>query len=255
MKRILLTFTIFLSLLVAAMASPTKIVVRVKAKDAKFIGTGIGGAFVIIRNTVTGEVLAKGLTQGASGSTELIMQTALKRGQSITDSNTAKFEAVIDIDDPLLIDVEVTAPVSRRNAAIKGSAQLWVIPGKNIEGEGLVIELPGFVLDIIKPTTHQQIKLSDIKNNKLDFTASLTMLCGCTITKGGVWNSDNIEVSAIVKKDGIKIGETALAITSEPNIFSGVLDVKTKGVYQLTVYAYDKYTNNTGVDIINFVVQ
>jgi hypothetical protein len=28
------------------------------------------------------------------------------------------------------------------------------------------------------------------------------MMCGCVIDKGGVWNSDEIEVKGILKKDG-----------------------------------------------------
>ncbi len=40
-------------------ALPTKIVIRVKAKDAKFIGTGIGGAAVIVRDNISGSVLSR----------------------------------------------------------------------------------------------------------------------------------------------------------------------------------------------------
>ncbi|HTG57091.1 MAG TPA: hypothetical protein VL943_12520, partial [Niabella sp.] len=100
-------------------AVPTKIVIRVKAKDAKFIGTGIGGAAVILRDNLSGSILSRGVTAGGSGDTKIIMQTALARYQSQTDSTTAKYVAVVDIDEPALVDVEVQAPLSRRGAAIK----------------------------------------------------------------------------------------------------------------------------------------
>ena len=37
---------------------PTKIIVRVVSKDAKIIGSGVGGALVRIKNLETGEILA-----------------------------------------------------------------------------------------------------------------------------------------------------------------------------------------------------
>ena len=236
-------------------AEPTKLLVRAKAKDAKFIGTGIGGAYVIVRNNITGEVLAKGSTTGASGNTDIIMKKPFSRGQSITDSATAKFEATIDINEPTFVDIEVLAPISRKSASVKGSTQIWLIPGKHILGEGIVIDVPGFIVDILTPNTHETIKLDTIKNGVLSFKASLTMMCGCPISKGGIWNSEDITINAIAKKDGVKIGEFPLHLTDHNNIFEGNLKVTDKGIYELVIYAYDPKTGNTGVDKINFVLQ
>ena len=47
----------------AAHAEATDIVVRVLSKDAKFIGTSMGGMRVTLRDAHTGEILATGLTQ------------------------------------------------------------------------------------------------------------------------------------------------------------------------------------------------
>jgi len=235
-------------------AQTTKITIRARAKDAKFIGTPIGGALVVVRNDLTGEILAKGLTTGGSGSTDVLLKKPIVRGQSITDSATAKFVAQVNITEPTFADIEVTAPVNRRNGTVKATTQVWLIPGKDILGDGVIVEIPGFILDVIYPTTHQFIKLDSIKNGDLTFKASLTLECGCPITKGGVWNSDDIQVNAIVKKEGVKTGEIPLQLV-EQNIFQGTLKVKEKGDYELDVYAYSAKTGNTGVDRINFVVQ
>ncbi|MFT5169185.1 MAG: hypothetical protein ACI8P3_004433, partial [Saprospiraceae bacterium] len=40
-------------------ATETKIIIRAKAKDAKFIGSSLGGAYVIIRNKVNQQILAE----------------------------------------------------------------------------------------------------------------------------------------------------------------------------------------------------
>ncbi|PUZ24429.1 hypothetical protein GA0116948_10533 [Chitinophaga costaii] len=246
---------IALLLTVSVQATPTKVLVRVKAKDAKFIGTGIGGALVLIKDHLTGELLAKGLTKGSSGSTDVILKTALIRGQSIVDAQTAVFEANIDIQDPTLIDISVVAPVNRLNAAVNGSTQLWLLPGKNIAGDGVIIELSGYILDILTPNSHQLIALDSIKSHSLDIKVSLTMLCGCPISKGGVWDADHIEIKAILKKEGVTTGTFPLNKLPGNNLFNGQVPIAGKGNYEVLVYAYDAATNNTGLDRINFVIQ
>ncbi len=253
MKKIFLAFLLLGGL--TAAATPTRLIVRVKAKDAKFIGTGIGGAFVQIKNPLTGETLAKGLTTGSSGSTPLIMSTAHQRNQRLTDEKTAGYEAVLDITEPVLVEIVVTAPVSRKNAAITGSTQVWLIPGKHIDGEGLVIELPGYILDILQPTTHAFLSLPQGKPLAVDLQVSLTMLCGCTITKGGTWDANAIEVTGILYKEGKPLKELRLQPTDTPNIFSLRAELTEKGSYGFTVFAYDAQTHNTGVDKVNFVIQ
>ncbi|WP_159466657.1 hypothetical protein [Dyadobacter sp. 3J3] len=253
-SRILLFISLsFLSFY--GIAQPTKLVIRAKAKDAKFIGTGIGGAHVIVKNEMTGEILAKGLTTGTSGNTDLILKMPHKRNDRLTDDKTAKFEASINILEPTFVTVEVIAPVNRKSSAIKASTQLWLIPGKDIDEEGIVLDMPGFILDILEPQTHRILILEKMGEKKVKIKINLTMLCGCAVTKGGVWDSEQIEVKALVKKDGIKYKDVTLGITSVDNIFEGILDVNALGMYEIQVYGYDKITKNTGVDRINFVIQ
>lgn len=241
--------------MIASRAQTTQLVVRAKAKDAKFIGTAIGGAYIIVRNNTTGEILAKGITTGTSGNTDVIMKKAVVRGQSITDSTTAKFVANVDISEPTFVDIEVLAPFNRKTARVKATTQIWLIPGKNILGEGIVVEIPGFILDVLSPNTHEIIKLDTLKNGELKVKASLTMTCGCPISKGGIWNADEITINAIVRKEGLKVSELPLHLTEHTNIFEGALKVKEKGNYEFVIYAYDPKTGNTGVDKISFVIQ
>jgi hypothetical protein len=255
MNKRIVFFIAALLIITAAKAVPTKLIVRVKAKDAKFIGTGIGGALVLIKDHLTGELLAKGYTKGGSGSTDLIMKTPLVRGKSVVDEKTALFETTVNIEDPTLIDIEVLAPVNRRNAAVSGSTQLWLLPGKAIAGDGIVIELSGYILDILTPNTHQLIPIDSLKDHSLDFKVSLTMLCGCPISKGGVWNADDIEIKGILKKEGVISSEFPLTKLTGNNLYDGHLKITAKGNYELLVYAYDPKTNNTGLDRINFVIQ
>lgn len=59
---------------------PTKVIVRVVSKDAKVIGSGVGGALVRIKNLETGETLAQGKQDGGTGDTDRIMVKPHRRG-------------------------------------------------------------------------------------------------------------------------------------------------------------------------------
>jgi len=148
---------IFSTLLISAsaMAISTEITVHVKTKDAKFLGTSMGGALITVKDAQTGELLAKGVTVGSTGNTSLIMKTAPSRGTPISDASAAKFTASIDIDSPRLIEVTAYGPLVNLQSANKASATQWVVPGKHITaGDAWMIELPGFVVDVLAPPAH-----------------------------------------------------------------------------------------------------
>lgn len=158
------------ALLVIAMALPalsesveTKIIVRAKSKDAKFIGSSMGGAFVILKDSMTGELLAKGITTGGTGDTKKIMSEPLKRWSLLSDDSTARFEAVLDVAEPQLITVEVHAPYAQRQSMVMATTQVWLIPGKHIVGDGVLVEIPGFAVDVLVPQAHETIKFVEGK--------------------------------------------------------------------------------------------
>ena len=141
-------------------ATETTVMVRAKSKDAKFIGTSMGGALVVIRRSDTGEVLASGLTSGGTGDTKRIMNEPLVRGARVSDASTAGFEAKIDLADPTLVTVEVSGPMGQRQSATKASVQTWLIPGRNVAGDGLMVEIPGFAVSIAAPRAHEEVALA-----------------------------------------------------------------------------------------------
>ena len=146
---------------VTAEAVQTKVIVRAKSKDAKFIGTSVGGALVTIRDSETGEIITEGLTAGSTGNTKKIMIEPLQRGSRLSDDATAKFETAIDIDNPKLLTIEVQAPYIRKESMIKSSTQVWLIPGKDLDGDGVIIEVPGFSVHILLPEEREKIQISD----------------------------------------------------------------------------------------------
>lgn len=110
--EILLSIVLFCGI---SEAFETKLIIRAKSKDAKFIGTKMGGALIVIKDSETGKILAEGLTAGGTGNTRKIMINPIKRFRKFADGS-AMFETSIDIEEPKLITIEVDAPyISKPN--------------------------------------------------------------------------------------------------------------------------------------------
>lgn len=242
-------FTIFIS--TSVLAQETNVIVRAKARDAKFIGSSIGGALVIIKEHLTGKILAEGLTEGTTGNTETIIQSPIIRGQKLADDNTAAFKASLDIDRPTFVTIEVYGPVASRQARVLSSTQLWLIPGKDIIGDGIIIEIRGFIVDILSPQTHETI---GTKSKEVTVMANIVLMCGCPITEGGLWDSDKYEIAANIYKNGEKFKTVPLQAQEKASTFSTEIILE-EGNYQVEVYAIDPETGNTGLDKVNFKVR
>lgn len=131
---------------------PTKVVVRVVSKDAKVIGSGVGGAAVRIVNSETGETLAQGTQEGGTGDTDRIMMKARARGETVYGTpGAASFSAEILLDRPTRAEIQVEGPLGYAQAMQRGSKTVTLIPGKDITGEGVVIELDGLIVNIRNP--------------------------------------------------------------------------------------------------------
>ncbi len=229
----------------AAWATPTNITIRVLAKDAKFVGTDMGGAQVTLRDAVSGEVLAQGLTEGSTGSTSVIMKDAHARREILSDEKSAKFSVTLDLDRPRHITVIATGPIAPKGSATTVSSTQWVIPGKNIDrGDGWVLELPGFVVSALNPVTEIDLSVT----RKMPLRVKVTLMCGCPITPNGQWDANKYEVVAMLAQDGKNLRTMPLLYAGKPSEFRGEFDIVGNGQYEMTIYAYDPANGNTGLD-------
>ncbi len=137
----------------------TRVIVRVVARDAQVIGSGVGGALVRIRNLETGEILAEGKQEGGTGSTKRIMVQPRRRGETIYGTfGAARFEAKIPLERPTQVEIYAEAPLAFLQSIQKGSKTLTLIPGKDILGEGIIIELNGLIVNILGPSPKEDLK-------------------------------------------------------------------------------------------------
>lgn len=238
MKRVGLALVVALMAASGARAEPTRVVVRAQAVDAKFIGDQMGGVQVTLRDARSRRVLARGLIRGGTGDTARIMKTPRSRGQVTADAATAGFEAVIDLSRPTLVEVEATGPVGKPASAIRVTSQAWVFPGRDVTGDGWVLNFPGLVIEADPATLNAAAP---------QVRAQVSLMCGCPIEPGGLWNADNYSVRAELWRGRKLISSGQLSYAGKTSHFAGTLPPAPAGRYRLRVTAIDLDTPNAGV--------
>jgi len=240
--RILLVVLGVLALAGPLQAEPTDITVRVLARDAKFIGTSMGGVRVTISDAETGEVLAEGLTEGETGSTGRIMETPRGRGQPLATKGSAAFRATVDLDRPRRVEVSAEGPLEFPGSANRVSASQWLVPGRHLTGgDGWVLEMPGLVVNL------HDLPQTVVSGQALELRATVEMMCGCALTPGGTWDAGEFTVRAEAVRNRTVAGETVLEYAGEESEFAGRLVLEEPGIWEIRVWAWQERTGNTGV--------
>lgn len=227
-----------LSCATPALAEPTQVVVRAISKDAKFIGDSMGGVEVVLTDARSGKVLARGKVAGATGDTKTMIVEPRVRRQPIATPEAARYEAMIDIDKPTLVQAQARGPLGKPAAAITVTSTMWVLPGKPVVGDGWLLEFPGLVVEPVwsRPTP-----------GELKIDAKVTLMCGCPIDPGGHWDAARYEVRATLSHGSVVVAQAPLAFASQPSTFTATIPAPGAGDYQLLVTAYDAGSGNTGV--------
>jgi len=229
-----------ISLPLSAQTVPTQLLVRVLAHDAKIIGSGVGGAQVTVKDARTGAVLASGLQEGGTGNTAAIMSTPWTRGAVLFDrEGTGSWLATLELTEPTWIEVIAEGPMGFQESAQRGSKTLLMVPGMDVIGEGLVVELNGFTVVIESPAAEA--------GRTVDVRAKVTMLCGCPTEPGGLWDSDRFAVVARLVRDGHVVAEAPMAFAGETSMYAGQLAAPEPGEYEVQVLALDPERANNGM--------
>jgi hypothetical protein len=104
------------------------------------------------------------------------------RGTPMADAATAGFSTRIDIAEPRQVRVTVSGPMKPAGVVVTKAETRWLIPGQPVVGDGWVVELPGLAL-----TAHREGG---------QVVADVSMLCGCPIAPGTLWDETRFEVKA-----------------------------------------------------------
>src|SRR5436190_4355492 len=192
---------------------PTKITVRVIARNGKFLGDDIGGALVTIRDVHSGELLASGRSHGGSGPTTL-MTCPQTRNQPIPTknlphNNACRFDATLRLETARLVEISAYGPLAAQQSANRVTATTWIYPGKDISPEsgqedGFLLEIPGLVVQVLGPPAHY-FPSKPNPQQAIPILANVTMMCGCPIgATSSPWPYTDFEVVATVLHNGVQ---------------------------------------------------
>ncbi|MCB9990767.1 MAG: hypothetical protein H6867_05240 [Rhodospirillales bacterium] len=238
----------------AAHAIDTDFVVTVKARDAKFIGTAVGGAHVIIRDRRTGDIIANGTTAGSTGDTKLLMAETQPRDAALVTDGSARFSFSLNMFEPIPATISATAPLGQQQSLVTVSEDILLLPGKDYtSGNGIMLDMPGFAVDVVSPLPNQKFKHNP--DVPVTIEANIMKLCGCHIAKDSPWPPERYDVEALVYRDTMLITSVKLPYSGEPGIYALNLNIPVHGTYRLMVTAFDKQTKEAGMDTTTIVLE
>lgn len=227
----------------AGEADTTRLVVRAVAADAKVIGSGVGGARVTVEDAASGKVLAEGVQRGGTGDTEAIVRRPHARGEAVYGGEgTAAFTADLALDRPTRVRVTVEGPLDApATSRQRATRTIWMVPGRDVDGEGLVLTLHGFLVEVL-----DVVSTGSAGDGELEVTARVRMMCGCPTRPGGLWDSDRYAIAARLVRDGEVVAESPMAFSGRESVFRARLPTPGEGSTSVEVVVTDTERANTG---------
>jgi len=222
----------------------TKVMIRAIARDAKVIGTHVGGAKITVRDVASGEILAQGVQQGGTGDTNTIMKTPRTRGMAVYSTGDASgFLAVLHLEKPTVVEISAEGPLGNAQATQRSSKTLLLVPGEDVLGEGILLEIHGFIITPLAPLADAKVKVG----SPFEVRATVTMACGCPTEPGGLWDANKIRVVARLLRDGKVESEIPMTYAGVQNTFHTDVPVTAAGSMELQVLAMDPASANFGM--------
>lgn len=248
--RSLLVFTfIFAAFPSISGAVPTRLVVRAKANDAKFIGSAVGGVKVVIRDAMGGKVLAQKVIKGDTGNTGILMKKPITRQTVLSRGGAAKAEFVFDIKEPVKLEIELIGPLAAGSSIHKEMKTTWLIPGKDITGDGIMFNLYGLIVHPYSPSPHELYPAGA----KVTIGAHITPMCGCPERPRFLWDANKVKATAEVFFKGKKVTVLPLHWAGKISHFEAAFIPKKPGSYRIVIMANDS-KNDEGVGITGMLV-
>ncbi len=131
---------------------PTRVMFRAIAKDAKMIGTGVGGVRITIRVAANGRILAQGIAEGETGDTKAIMVEPRGRDAAVFDTpGAAGYLATLMLSEPTVVEIVAEGPLGTPQSTQVASKTLLLVPGRDVLGDGVILEIHGFTVEILDP--------------------------------------------------------------------------------------------------------
>ncbi len=202
----------------------THVVVRVVAHGALVLGREVGGARVTITDVETGLILATGIQQGETGDQNQIMRTPhLMQDPIYTTLPSAAFRTTLDLVRPTLVEISAIGPLAYPSAMQRASKTILLIPGQDLQGDGIIIDLSGYLVQIEGPKPGEPL----IAKDDVKLTASIRTLSGSPVRPHGDWDSRQIVIYGEVLIGEKIVERLQLFYTGKNSLFAAPFFVPT----------------------------
>jgi hypothetical protein len=170
---------------------PTRILVRVVAHGALVLGREVGGARVTITDLETKQVLATGIQEGEAGDQNQIMRTPHLMEEPVYSAKPAAvFTTTLALQRPTLVDVTAEGPLAYPDSMRRTAKTVLLIPGQDLSGDGIVLHLNGYIVQIEHPKAGESLAAKD----DVKLKASVRTLSGTLVRPHGDWDSRKIRI-------------------------------------------------------------
>jgi hypothetical protein len=205
----------------------------------------VGGARITVRDVATGEILAQGMEQGGTGDTDVIMKKPHTRGMVVFSAgDTSGYLAVLHLDKPTVVEVSAEGPLGNAQATQRSSKTLLLVPGEDVLGEGILLEIHGFIITPLAPLPDAKVKAG----SPFEVRATVTMACGCPTEPDGLWDANKIRVVARLLRNGKVESEIPMTYAGVQNTFHVDVPNIAPGPVELQVLAMDPGSANFGMN-------
>jgi hypothetical protein len=166
------------------------------------------------------------------------------------------FTATLDLVRPTHIEVAAEGPLGTVHALQRATKTLLMVPGRDVAGDGLVLELHGFTVEILGPTESEAGGTRTARAGQpLEVRARVTMLCGCPTQPGGTWDADRMDIVVRILRDGRVLVQAPLSYAGATSTFAGSVVPPEAGTYELQILAVDEVEPNAGIVSVRLVVE
>src|SRR5436309_660447 len=192
--------------------------VRVVGNRALALGDAVGGAAVTSKDLETGAVLASGVQTGLGGDLRSIMMTPRQQVEQIYSSKgSASFTATLNLTKPTLVEIAGEGPLKFPRAKRRASKTVLLYPGKHVNGDGIVLDINGLIVQIVSPTPDRPLGIGD----GVTIRTTVNMMCDCIVEPFGNWDSRMMELYGEVRVDDTVIGHVEFFHQGPKGIFQG----------------------------------
>jgi hypothetical protein len=233
----------------------TKILVRVVAHGAMVLGREVGGARVTITDLMTKQVLAIGIQEGDAGDQNQIMRTPHLMEEPVYSAKpAAAFTTTLALQRPTLVEVAAEGPLAYPDSMRRTAMTVLLIPGQDLSGDGIVLHLNGYIVQIEHPKAGEPLRAKDDVNLK----ASVRTLSGTSVRPHGDWDSRKIRIYGELLIGGRIVERLQLFYSNDTGTFDAPffvpLDKEAPDGITLRVVAADTAAGNFSLGEAHYLV-